>query len=97
MGKAEIGSFEAKTKFAELLRRVQKGERIIITLHGKPVAEIGPHEQDTAGQDAAKQDAAERQQRLDAAVEGLRNFRPANSALKLDQAEIRKMRDEGRA
>lgn len=91
MGKAEIGSFEAKTKFAELLRRVQKGERIIITLHGKPVAEIGPPQQDTAGQDAA-----ERQKRLDAAVEGLRNFRLSPDGPRLDQSEIRKMRDEGR-
>ena len=94
MGKAEIGSFEAKTKFAEVLRRVQKGERIVITLHGKPVAEIGPPEMDQAAQAAMQ---LERQKRIDAAVEALRNFRPANSVLKLDQAEIRKMRDEGRA
>lgn len=36
----EIGSFEAKTKFAELLRQVQDGRTVIITLRGRPVAQI---------------------------------------------------------
>lgn len=33
-----VGAYEAKTKFSELLQRVQKGERIIITKNGVPVA-----------------------------------------------------------
>ena len=38
----EIGSFEAKTKLPELLRRVQGGAHYTITLRGKPVAELVP-------------------------------------------------------
>lgn len=35
-----VGVFEAKTKFSELLDRVEAGEEIIVTRHGKPVARI---------------------------------------------------------
>jgi prevent-host-death family protein len=34
----EIGAFEAKNKLGMLLDRVEQGEEIIITRHGKPVA-----------------------------------------------------------
>ena len=36
----EIGSFEARTHFSELLRRVQKGEEFIVTQRGRPVASL---------------------------------------------------------
>jgi prevent-host-death family protein len=39
---AEIGAYDAKTRFAELLKRVEKGERILITRHGRPVAQLVP-------------------------------------------------------
>lgn len=39
---AEIGAYDAKTRFAELLRRAEKGERIVITRHGRPVAQLVP-------------------------------------------------------
>jgi prevent-host-death family protein len=39
---AEIGAYEAKTRLAELLKRVESGERITITRHGRPVAELVP-------------------------------------------------------
>lgn len=38
----EIGSFEAKTKFSEILRKVSRGERFTVTLRGRIVAEIVP-------------------------------------------------------
>ena len=38
----EIGSFEAKTKFSELLRKVEEGETFTITLRGRVVAELVP-------------------------------------------------------
>lgn len=41
MAVVEIGSFEAKTKFAELLRRVQAGDTVIVTLRGRAVAQLG--------------------------------------------------------
>lgn len=39
---AEIGSFDAKTRLAELLRAVERGERFTITLRGRPVADLIP-------------------------------------------------------
>jgi prevent-host-death family protein len=38
----EIGAFEAKTKFSELLRKVGQGERFTVTLRGKAVARLEP-------------------------------------------------------
>ena len=37
-----VGAYEAKTHLPELLRRVENGERITITRHGHPVAELVP-------------------------------------------------------
>ena len=37
-----VGAFEAKTKLAELLDKVEAGESIVITRHGKPVARLVP-------------------------------------------------------
>lgn len=37
-----VGSFEAKTKLAELLDKVEAGETVTITRHGKPVAKLVP-------------------------------------------------------
>ena len=37
-----VGAYEAKTHLSELLDRVAKGERIIITRHGTPVAALEP-------------------------------------------------------
>lgn len=39
---AEIGAYDAKTHLPKLLERVEKGERFVITRHGKPVAELIP-------------------------------------------------------
>jgi prevent-host-death family protein len=45
----EVGAYEAKTHLPKLLERVEKGERFVITRHGRPVAELTPF----AGRDAA--------------------------------------------
>jgi len=37
-----VGSFEAKTHLPKLLKRVAKGEKIIITRRGEPVAMLVP-------------------------------------------------------
>ena len=39
---ATVGAFEAKTHLAALLDRVARGERITITRHGVPVADLIP-------------------------------------------------------
>lgn len=37
---AEVGIYEAKTKFAKLVQRAERGEEITITRHGHPVAKL---------------------------------------------------------
>jgi prevent-host-death family protein len=39
----EIGAFEAKNKLGMLLDRVEYGEEIVITRHGKPIARLVPN------------------------------------------------------
>ena len=39
---AQVGSVEARAQLPSLLERVQKGERIMITEHGVPVAMLVP-------------------------------------------------------
>lgn len=40
---SEIGAFEAKNTLGALLDRVQGGEEIIITRHGRPAARLVPY------------------------------------------------------
>ncbi len=37
-----VGAFDAKTHFSALLDKVEDGEQIIITKHGRPVAKLIP-------------------------------------------------------
>ena len=45
MAQQQIGSFEAKTHFSQILEAAERGEEYIITKRGKPVAKIIPFEQ----------------------------------------------------
>ena len=66
----EIASFEAKSHFSDLLRRVTlQGEKFVVTVRGKPAALIGPVE-------GAKLDA----EGLDTLLGELRAFRAKVSA-----------------
>jgi prevent-host-death family protein len=38
----EVGAFEAKNTLGSLLDRVQSGEEIVITRHGRPAARLVP-------------------------------------------------------
>ena len=42
MAERTVGSYEAKTHLPQLLDRVEHGETIVITRHGKPVARLVP-------------------------------------------------------
>ena len=48
-----VGSFEAKTHLPQLLEGVVRGEKILITMHGQPVAMLVPPPRE------AKQDVKE--------------------------------------
>lgn len=39
----QVGAFEAKNTLGALLDLVERGEDVIITRHGKPVARLMPH------------------------------------------------------
>ena len=58
----EIGAYEAKTHLPALLERVERGERFVITRHGRPVAELAP---------VAKRDS----QRIDEALAAMDRLR----------------------
>jgi len=38
----DVSVAEAKNRLPELIRAVEEGEKVIITRHGKPVAQIAP-------------------------------------------------------
>jgi prevent-host-death family protein len=37
-----VGVYDAKTQLPDLLRRVSRGERFLVTNHGRPVAQLVP-------------------------------------------------------
>ena len=76
----EIGSYEAKTHLPSLLNRVVKGERIIITKHGSPVAMLVPF-------------SAQVNPETKAIINQIREFR---KHLKLDGLSLKDMIKEGR-
>ena len=41
-----VGAFEAKTHLSRLLDKVEQGEKITITRHGAPVAQLVPVERE---------------------------------------------------
>lgn len=75
-----VGAFEAKTHFSSLLAQVEKGEEVIITKHGHPVAKLVP---------ANDNDRAN----VSLAVKKLKVFSSSNTLGNLDW---KKLRDEGR-
>ncbi len=80
-----VGAYEAKAKLSELLDKVEHGEQVVITRHGKPIARLVPE----GGHDIAKAMAA---------VEGLLAIgrELAAQGVRVTQDDIRAMRDEGR-
>jgi prevent-host-death family protein len=80
-----VGAYDAKTRLSELLDRVEKGEQIVITRHGKPVARLVPE----GGYDKAAAHAAV------ARIRALRSELAARG-VDLSDEEIRALRDEGR-
>jgi prevent-host-death family protein len=82
----EIGAFEAKNSLGALLDRVQNGEEIVITRHGKPVARLIP-ETGRRNLDAARAAAARLRARAKRAQRGM----------PITQDEWKAFREKGRA
>ena len=83
---AQIGAYDAKSRFSSLLDRVERGEEIVITRHNLPVARLIP------------EGVARNARPARAAVEQLTRIRLALSgaASSLSASEIRALREEAR-
>jgi prevent-host-death family protein len=75
-----VGAFEAKTRLSALLERVSRGEEVVITKHGRPVARLVP---------ASVVDRAQ----VDRAITRLKALRAGCTLGGLDWKDLR---DEGR-
>ena len=75
-----VGAYQAKTHLSELLTRVAEGERVVITKHRVPVAELVPA-------------SGARQQTVQDVIRAIRGFAKGR---KLGNQSIRQMIDEGR-
>jgi prevent-host-death family protein len=75
-----IGAYEAKTHFSQLLERVENGERITITKHGRPVAILAPPES----------------RRTRPVAEVIAEIRALRKGARLDGLKIKDMIREGR-
>lgn len=76
-----VGSYEARTRFAELLELVEGGQEITITRHGVPVARLIPVQRTTS--------AAERRE----AIVAMRELSRQN---RLEGVKIKDLIEEGR-
>jgi prevent-host-death family protein len=80
----EVGAFEAKNTLGSLLDRVERGEEIVITRHGKPVARLVP-----------TVPLIDREQ-AQAALDRIRERARRLGSGKFEWEEVKKLRDEGR-
>jgi len=78
---ATVSAYEAKTHLPRLIRQVERGETVIITRHGKPVAKLAPVD------DQGRADVAE-------IIERMKRARARRAPMSV--AEILAARDEGR-
>jgi prevent-host-death family protein len=77
----QIQSSIAKAQFAELLDQVERGETIVITRHGKPIARLVPDEE-------------ARRARVAEAIEGIKELRKHTKPATIE--EIIAWKNEGR-
>ncbi len=68
-----MSAFEAKTRFGDLLRRVARGEEVVITRHERPVARMIPEGRASRAQ---VQEAVQEMRSLRAEIRGRRGFKP---------------------
>ena len=76
-----VTAYEAKTHLPRLLRAAERGETVIITRHGKPVAQLGPVE-------------VRRRDDIAAVIERMKRARAQRPRVTVE--EILSARDEGR-
>lgn len=52
-------TYEAKTHFSEILRKVRSGQRVLVSYHGRAVAEVRPVEEEKTFEQRLQRLAAE--------------------------------------
>lgn len=77
----EIQASEAKAHLLQLLNDVERGETVIITRHGRPIARLAP-------------EANVRQEEIDRAIESIKALRKGKGKITFE--ELKSARDEGR-
>lgn len=75
-----VGAFDAKTHLSSLLDKVEAGEEVLITRHGKAVARLVP--------EGARMRAS--------ADETVRKIKALRAGVRLDGLSWKNLRDEGR-
>jgi prevent-host-death family protein len=80
----EVGSFDAKNRFSELLAKAEGGEEIVITRRGRPVARLVPLE--------ARHDAGQAR----AAMQRIRTLAQEMNLGRFDWQAWKGHRDQGR-
>jgi prevent-host-death family protein len=80
----QVGSFEAKNSLSALLERAERGEEIVITRRGRPVAKLVPFHE-TRNVERARE-----------AAKRIRERAKARKLGKFDWEEWKRYRDEGR-
>ena len=81
---SSVGAYEAKTHLPQLLNRVEEGETITITRHGKAVAKLVP-----AGGGAMKPNVAK-------LIEELKRFQNEQGPTLGEGLTVRDLMEEGR-
>jgi prevent-host-death family protein len=85
----QVGAFEAKNSLGSLLDRVERGEEIVITRHGRAVARLVPS--------SAVPDQNEVQAAFESLRERARHLARENPGRPaFDWEEMKKLRDGGR-
>jgi prevent-host-death family protein len=79
----EIGLFEAKTHFSELVRKARAGESFIITQRGEPAAAFGPIPQ-------------EQQRKRHSIAEAIRRIQAMEKIEGVSHEQIRSWIEDGR-
>ena len=80
MARATVGIYDAKNKLSELLDRVEAGEIIVLTRHGKQVALLTPVNQE----------------QQPSAREAIARLRELRAGSRLNGLRIKDLRDEAR-
>ncbi len=86
----DVGAFDAKTYFAELLRKVKEGVTINITKNGKAVAVL-------QGKSTIKNEAAmNAHKRILARAQRMSELREKEGAASLTASDLKELKNEGR-